>query len=108
MSDSLFLKTMPVTAECLPTHHSSADKDPQKLKQACSELESLFVYYLVKEMRATVPKSGLFGGGSAEDIYTSMLDLQLSKDIAERRGIGISKALFERLYNNVDKSDKKD
>jgi len=106
MSDSPFLTTMPIAAECLPTHYSAADKDPGKLNQACSEFESLFIYYLVKEMRATVPKSGLFGGGSAEDIYTSMLDLQLSKDIAESKGIGISKALFERFYNNVDKSDK--
>ena len=108
MSDSPFLQTMPVAAECLPTHHSSADNDPRKMKQACSELESLFVYYLVKEMRATVPKSGLFGGGSAEDIYTSMLDLQLSKDIAEKRGIGISTALFERLHHQVEKSNKDD
>lgn len=108
MSDSPLFQTMPIVAECLPTHHSSADNDPQKLKQACSELESLFIYYLVKEMRATVPKSGLIGGGSAEENYTSMLDLQLSKDIAEKRGIGISTALFERLYNNVEKSNKDD
>ena len=107
MPESPLFQTMPITAECLPTH-SSADNDPIKLKQACSELESLFVYYLVKEMRATVPKSGLIGGGSAEDMYTSMMDVQLSKDIAESRGIGISAALFERLYNNADKSSKDD
>ena len=107
MSDPTFLQSTPITAECLPTH-SSADNDTKKLKQACSELESLFVYYLVKEMRATVQKSGLIGGGSAEEMYTSMMDIQLSKDIAERRGIGISTALFERLYNNSDKTAETD
>ena len=108
MSDSPLFQTMPITAECLPAHQSSSDNDPGKLKQACSELESLFIYYLIKEMRATVPKSGLIGGGSAEENYTSMLDLQLSKDIAEKRGIGISTALFERLYHQVEKSNKDD
>lgn len=108
MSDSPLLQTMPIIAERLPAHHSSSDNDPRKLEKACSELESLFVYYLLKEMRATVPKSGLIGGGSAEENYTSMLDVQLSKDIAEKRGIGISAALFERLYNKVEKPNKDD
>ena len=106
MSDSPLFQTMPITAECLPVNHSSSDNEPRKLKQACSELESLFIYYLVKEMRATVPKSGLIGGGSAEENYTSMLDIQLSKDIAEKRGIGISIAIFERLYHQVEKPNK--
>lgn len=106
MADSTFIQTDPVSAEGMSARHSSPDNDPQKLKQACSDFESLFVYYLVKEMRATVPKSGLFSGGSAEEAYTSMMDLQLSKDIAEKRGIGISEALFRRLYDDVEKKQE--
>jgi flagellar protein FlgJ len=103
MVDSTFFQADPASAERMSARHSSPPNDPQKLKQACSDFESLFVYYLVKEMRATVPKSGLFSGGSAEEAYTSMMDIQLSKDIAEKRGIGISEALFERLYNDMEK-----
>jgi flagellar protein FlgJ len=106
MVDSTFFQTDPVSAERVSTSHSPLDNDPQKLKQACSDFESLFVYYLVKEMRATVPKSGLFSGGSAEEAYTSMMDIQLSKDIAEKRGIGISDALFKRLCNDVEKKQE--
>ena len=106
MGDSLYFQVDSVSTEPMSAQLSSSDNDPQKLKQACSDFESLFVYYLVKEMRATVPKSGLFSGGSAEEAYTSMMDIQLSKDIAEKRGIGISEALFERLYN--DKVEKQE
>ncbi len=55
----------------------------------------------MKEMRATVPKSGLIGGGKAEEMYTSMLDLQMSKKIASEREIGISSALLEQLRGNI-------
>jgi flagellar protein FlgJ len=69
----------------------------QELKKACSELESLFIYYLLKEMRATVPKSGFISGGKAEDIYTSMLDSQLAKDLSSKGGIGLSSMLLNQL-----------
>jgi len=69
----------------------------QELKKACSELESLFVYYLLKEMRATIPKSGFIGGGKAEEIYTSMLDSQLAKDLSSKGGIGLSSMLVNQL-----------
>jgi flagellar protein FlgJ len=66
-------------------------------KEACSELESLFIYYLFKEMRATIPKSGFISGGIAEDVYTSMLDQQLARELAFKGGIGISSLLFDQL-----------
>jgi flagellar protein FlgJ len=75
---------------------STGDKDPN-LKKACAEFESLFMFYLLKEMRATIPKSGFISGGSAEEIYTSMLDTQLAKELALKGGIGLSTILFDRL-----------
>jgi flagellar protein FlgJ len=70
--------------------------DPQ-VKAACSELESLFIYHLLKEMRATIPKNGFISGGNAEEIYTSILDLQLAREISLKGGIGISPFLFDQL-----------
>jgi len=76
---------------------SQSVENPQELKEACSELESLFIFYLLKEMRATIPKTGLISGGRAEEIYTSMLDSQLSKEMASQRGIGLSSLILDRL-----------
>lgn len=75
---------------------SSVNSD-LKLEEACSELESLFIYYLLKEMRATVPKSGFISGGRAEDLYTSMLDSQLANDLSKKGGIGLSSLLRDQL-----------
>ena len=97
MPDQIPFASVPLDAVTMSTPYSSSDKDPSRLKEACSELESLFIYYLLKEMRATVPKSGFISGGKTEEMYTSMLDLQLAKEIASKREIGISSALLDQL-----------
>ena len=88
----------------------SVENAPQ-LKEACAELESLFISYLLKEMRATIPKTGLISGGRAEEIYTSMLDTEISKEMASQRGIGLSSLFLDRLESRpgdiVGKNTKK-
>ena len=106
MADQTFLQSMTIAGRCMPMQHPSPDTDPAKLKEACSELESIFIYYLLKEMRASVPKSGLMGEGKTEETYTAMMDLELSKEIARNRGIGIASAIFDKLYTPVEDSDK--
>jgi flagellar protein FlgJ len=76
---------------------SAVDSADPRLKAACQEMESLFITHLFKEMRATINKSGFISGGRAEDIFTSMLDVELSRKISASRGIGLSKILFEQL-----------
>ena len=75
---------------------SSGRNDPQ-LRKACSELESLFITYLLKEMRATIPKSEFLNGGKAEEIYTSMLDSQMARELSAKGGIGLSSVLLDQL-----------
>ena len=99
-----------------PDKLSRSVENTPELKEACSELESLFVAYLFKEMRATIPKTGLISGGRAEEIYTSMLDTQISKEMVSQRGIGFSSLILDRLESrpgdaalkNVKKNDLKD
>lgn len=68
-----------------------------ELEKACQEMESIFLNFLLKEMRNTINKSGLINGGTAENIYTGMLDTEMSKVISERGGIGLSKILQDQL-----------
>ena len=77
--------------------NATVDPADPELKAACQEMESLFVNHLFKEMRATIQKSGLISGGRAEEIFTSMLDTELSSAISSSRGIGLAEILFEQL-----------
>ncbi|UCF95337.1 MAG: rod-binding protein [Desulfobacterales bacterium] len=79
-----------------PTSASDV-KSAGALQTACREMESLFISYLLQEMRATVNKSGLISGGPAEDLYTFMLDAELARKIAQRGGIGLANILQNQL-----------
>jgi len=77
--------------------YHTADKDDPKLRAACAEMEALFISHLLKEMRATVEKSGFIDGGQAEEIFTSLLDVEISKKMSASGGIGLSAILLEQL-----------
>ncbi len=83
---------------------TSGQADP-KLQAACRDMESLFLTYLLKEMRATVNKSGFISGGKAEEIFTSLLDVELSKKMSSAGGIGLSPLLLQQLGGQTEKKD---
>ncbi|MDI6638658.1 MAG: rod-binding protein [Bacillota bacterium] len=68
-----------------------------ELRKACEELESVFLEQLLKEMRRTVPKDDLFGGGRGEDVFQSMFDQEIAKKMAGRGGIGLAEILVRQL-----------
>jgi len=76
---------------------TASDEKARRLKKACEDMESLFVHQLIKEMRATIPKSDLFGKSQAQDIYTGMLDGRLAQEIAQNRGLGLATLLMRQL-----------
>ncbi len=76
---------------------AASPEKAQRLRKACEDMESLFIHQLLKEMRATIPKSGLFGKSHAQDIYTGMLDGRLAQEISQNRGLGLSTMLMRQL-----------
>jgi peptidoglycan hydrolase FlgJ len=78
---------------------SAAAKEAKALDAATRDLESVFVYMLLKEMRKTVPENKLINGGKGEEIFRDMLDEEMSKKMAAGpgEGIGIAKMLYDQL-----------
>jgi Rod binding domain-containing protein len=68
-----------------------------KLKSVCEDMEALFIHHMLSEMRKTVAKSGLIDGGRSEEIYTSLMDAELAKEMAHSGGVGLSAILQEQL-----------
>ncbi len=79
-----------------PTEKAS-DLQEMKLRKAVADFEAIFIQYLLKCMRQTVPRSDLFGGGSSQDLCQGLLDEELSRTVAKGRGIGLSKVMLEKL-----------
>lgn len=78
--------------------------DTEKTKKAAEDFEAIFINYMFKTMRESISKSGLLDGGKAEEMYTAMMDEELSKAIAHRGGIGLGSILLKELNMRGDSS----
>ena len=94
------------------TAPESSDKGPGgrridegKLRKTCGDFESIFIAQMLKEMRKTVPKSGLLDGGSQQDMYLSLFDEELSKSLAKRGGLGLGKVLYQSIMKQGPNTD---
>ena len=82
----------------------SKKQELKKLKEACSEFESIFMHQMLKEMRKTVdPKNSLVYGGQAEEIFSDMLDQERAKEMK----IGLGDMMFRQLSQSIISSTSK-
>jgi flagellar protein FlgJ len=73
-----------------------AKTDPKgAVKETARQFEALLMNVMLKSMRDTVGKDGMFDNEQTR-LYTSMLDQQLSQSMA-KRGIGIAEVLVRQL-----------
>ena len=75
-----------------------------KLKATCQDMEAVFLNMMMTRMRATVPKDGLLGNSQAEQMLTSMLDTELTKNMAKAGGMGLADMLYRQLSKTTVKS----
>ncbi len=66
-----------------------------RLKGVVKDLEALFIYEMLKEMRQTT-QSGFLGKGMGNDIYSSLFDMEVSKMFAER-GLGLGELILKQI-----------
>lgn len=72
--------------------------DKEKISILAREFESIFINQMLKTMRSSINKSDFIDGGSAEEMYTGMLDEEMARQIAFAQNSGLSKALEDQLW----------
>jgi peptidoglycan hydrolase FlgJ len=72
-----------------------------RLERTCAQFESLFLNYILKSMRSTVPGGDFFGDKNGGEIVRSMFDESLSNEIANGSGMGLGQVLFEQLRERI-------
>lgn len=77
--------------------------DPRaQLRQASHDLEAVFYGQLLQAMRDTVPDSGgMFEKSQGEQMFTSMLDDQISKLASARTTHGLAESLYRQMSRHL-------
>jgi len=81
----------------LPVVSTHTGTKEAKLRQACADFESIFVNYVLRSARKTLPQQGLFHDTREARIYESMMDEQMARCVAGGRGLGLGELLYEQL-----------
>ena len=89
---------------------SGRSQTDEELMSVSRQFESIFVHQLLKSMRSTVQKTGLFDS-HATRMYESMHDQELANLISEKRSIGLADMVYKdliRLEKKIDKERSED
>lgn len=87
----------------LPLRNAAAEQTPSKeadqakLKTACQDFEQLFLTQMLQQMRSSIPKDGMLGGGQQEEMFNGMLDQERAKAWSQDGGIGLANLLFQQM-----------
>jgi flagellar protein FlgJ len=77
-----------------------AGNDPQKAaKEVAQQFESIFVSMMIKSMRDTLPKDGIFSSNQME-AYQDMFDKQMAVDLSSKGGIGLAEIIERQITSS--------
>ena len=80
---------------------TDAEREAKQLREACEGFEAMFLSMMYKQMRATMPESGLLGKKSnALEIFEDMRDTEMMNAAAKSGGIGIADMMYKQLTIN--------
>ncbi len=78
---------------------AARENSPEAIKATAKQFEALFMNMMLKSMRQATPQDSPFDSEQSR-MYTSMLDQQLSQNMASR-GVGLADVLIRQLSNVV-------
>lgn len=81
---------------------AAQQNSPEALKATAKQFEALFMNMVMKSMRDATPHDGVFDSQQSQ-MYTSMLDQQLSQNMASR-GVGLADVLIRQLSRTMGPS----
>ena len=82
-------------AQAATSSAPSKAQDEAKLREACQQMESVFLNQMLKCSGAG-EEGGLFGGKDQE-MFQGMLDQERAKAWSQNGGVGLASILFEQM-----------
>ena len=97
LTDSKLLASAAWDAQSLNELKTKAGQDPQaNLRPVARQVEGMFVQMMLKSMRETLPKDGLFSSEQTR-LYTSMYDQQIAQQMTAGKGLGLAEEMVKQL-----------
>lgn len=97
--ESVKIMRVPTLQPINDTQKAAVEK--AKLKGACDDFEAVLTNILFKSMRETIAKAGIEAHDNAMELYESMLDETVAKELSRGPGLGLGKLLYQQLASQL-------
>ncbi len=88
--------------EANPTHPiGDHRREESQLRQACQDLEEVFMRYVVREMKIISQQQEAGPGSAGAEQYSALIEEAMAKALTEAGGVGIADLLFRQLQTAV-------
>ncbi len=100
------IKNLPETQQPVKLNRATKiETEKKRLRKASKEMESLFLYQMLKSMRKTIPEvdsenSLGLGSGAGKDTYMQMFD----QELALKMSGSSSKSIAESIYRSMEQA----
>lgn len=71
--------------------------EEKQVRKAATELEAIVVAQLLGAMRKTVPEGSLFEKSASNEIFRSLLDVELARETAQKSPFGLADAIVKEF-----------
>jgi flagellar protein FlgJ len=97
------LKQIPVARADIPRvpEPTTGGAERARLRQACQDFEAIFLTYLLKGMRATVPEGGFLSDSREQRLFRDLLDEGLATRLAASGSTGLAEAMYRQVASRV-------
>ena len=96
LTDSKLLTSAAWDAQSLNELKTRAGRDPAaNIRPVARQVEGMFVQMMLKSMRETLPKDGMFSSDSTR-LYTSMYDQQIAQQMTAGKGLGLADMIVKQ------------
>lgn len=76
--------------------------DTKHIEKTAQEFEAVFLSQMFSHMFTGIGSSGLFGGGSSEETYRTMMYQELGTTLSKAGGIGIADSVMRHMLKQQE------
>jgi Rod binding domain-containing protein len=76
--------------------------DTKNIEKTAQEFEAVFLSQMFSHMFTGIGSSGLFGGGSSEETYRTMMYQELGTTLSKAGGIGIADSVMRHMLKQQE------
>ncbi len=73
------------------------EQEKARLQKAVKDFEALFIGYMLKSMRSSIPESDLFENNFGGDILEGVFDLEFAQHLSQNSNFGLGAMMYRQL-----------